>query len=83
MNQRLSWLPSCLASVLPVGRQQCNGQPLRRRIENEFQSADVAAIDAVGFWRVAIVADFGLAGRALHGIDAPRKKRERTINSAH
>ena len=45
---------------------------MRRFIEDEFQSAYVAAIDATGLPRIAIVIDWGLAGGTLPRHGAPR-----------
>jgi len=48
------------AAFLQVWRCR-DRQLVRGSIEDEFQAADVAAINAIGFWSLAIVADLGLA----------------------
>ncbi len=56
-RSRLSF--ACAAFLLVWRSRNC--QLVRGSIEDEFQAADVAAIDATGFWSVAIVADLRLA----------------------
>jgi hypothetical protein len=55
----------CRPAVLGFAAHWRDRQFVRRLIEDEFQSADVTAIDALRFGHVAIVSDLGLAGRTL------------------
>ena len=50
-----------------LGRHWRDGHRLHRFIEDEFQPADVAAVDAISLWRIAIVADLRLARWAFPG----------------
>jgi hypothetical protein len=57
---QLSWLFLVGPSSASLGRQWRDGHCLRRFIEDQFQAADVAAIDSMSFRHIAIVADLGL-----------------------
>jgi hypothetical protein len=58
----LSARGSATAGLVGQGR---DGELLRGLIEDQFEAADVAAIDLLPLWRVANVTNFRLARRAL------------------
>ena len=59
-----SWFPIGSPSV-SLDRQWRDRHRLGRFIEDEFQPADVAAVDSISFWHIAIVADLRLARGTL------------------
>ena len=57
--------PAVLLRWLAVGRQRGDCHVVRRFVEDQFQPADVAAIDATRSPSVAIMIEWGLARRTF------------------
>jgi hypothetical protein len=57
-----------------LGWQWRDGHRLHRFIDDEFQPADVAAVDSISLRRIAIVADLRLARRAFPGWHRPPRE---------
>jgi len=60
-----SWLFPIRPAPVSLGRQWRDDHRLRRFVEDQFQAADVAAVDSIAFRPLAVMADLGLARGAL------------------